>query len=592
VRNEDRMPFLRRFEARFNAVFTLVAGCTAAWGQTSSPLLGGVWSGNVTPTSVTVAARLNAAGQRVRLAVSPSEQLTEARYSAEAVTAAAAGNAVLLDVTGLTPGTQYHYGLEVGGVLRTEEAARGKFRTFPAGAGSFKLALLGDGDYRDPDQRSYDEVRAEEPMLLLFNGDLHYRDTNTTNPDDYRAGYGAVLAHPQQGRLFRSASLAYVWDDHDFAGGNDSNGTALGAAAARTAYADSVPHYPLRVGDGTIGQALTVGRVRIIITDTRSAAVPSTDPETPAKTRLGAAQKAWFKQELIGAREAGFPLILWMTSDPWIGPAALGDDSWAGYATERTEIADFLKDNRIRNLVIYGGDMHAIAYDDGTHSDYATGGGAPLIVLHAAPLTRDPNSKGGPYAAGPFLGRQQYGILEVTDNGGSTIQCEFSGKRVGEGAKVVLRFTASASAVTRRGLQPLVVGAERALVNVSSRGRIDTPTETVIVGFVVGGRTPRDILMRAVGPSLAAFGVTDALPQPRLALYRGSTLLATNENWGLQDAALLTAVFDRVGAFRLADPGSRDAAFFLNLVPGAYTLQASSLNGALGSVVVEAYEVP
>ncbi len=557
-----------------------------------SPFVSGAWSGNISPTSATVCIRLSAAGQRVRLAVSINEQLSSAVFSDTVTTAAAAGNVVTLDISGLQADTGYFYGIEVGGVLRAESNSRGRFRTFPQGAGSFKIALLGDGDYRDPDHRVYDAVLAEDPLLLLLNGDLHYSDLNTTNADDYRGAYDNVLRHPVQGRLLRGVPLAYMWDDHDFAGGNNTNGSAVGAAAARVVYGGYVPHYPLRTGDATIGQAFTVGRVRIIMTDGRTASVPPTTVESASKTRLGAVQKAWFKQELVSARDAGFPLIIWLNPTPWIGPATLGEDSWAGYATERTEIANFLKENRIRNLVIYSGDLHALAYDDGSHSDYATGGGAPLIVMHAAPLTRDPNNKGGPYTAGPFLGTQQYGILDVTDTGGTTIQCTFSGKRLGEGAKFIFQFSASAAAIEPRVALTLATVADRALVNISARGRINTPTDALTVGFVVAGQRSRNVLIRAVGPSLAAFGVTDAVPLPMISLYKGPTLIASNENWGLLDSARLTAAFDRAGAFRYLSTSSRDAAMYLSLEPGAYTMQATSTTGVVGSVIVEAYEVP
>ena len=100
-----------------------------------------------------------------------------------------------------------------------------------------------------------------------------------------------------------------------------------------------------------------------------------------------------------------------------------------------------------------------------------------LVMLHAAPLTRDPNSKGGPYTAGPFLGTQQYGILEVTDTGGPSVQCRFSGKRLGEGAKLVFQFSAAVGAIDPGGGLPVDPGTPRALVNISARGRITSPTD-------------------------------------------------------------------------------------------------------------------
>ncbi|WP_414660887.1 alkaline phosphatase D family protein [Horticoccus sp. 23ND18S-11] len=579
-----------RGAARLGLLLVFI-GSAALWAQPGSPFVSGAWSGNVSPTSGTVCIRLIAPGQRVRLAVSTSEQLTSPVFSPVVTTATGTGNAVKLTVGGLLPNTRYFYGVEVDGLLRPEPGSRGRFRTFPQGAASFKVALVGDTDYRFADHRGADAVLAEDPLLLLYNGDLHYADLTSTVTEDYRVQLDNTTRHPNIGAMLRGAPIAYMWDDHDFAGGDNSDGTAVGRDAIRAAYRECVPHYPLNVGDGTIGQAFTVGRVRVIMTDLRSASERSSNPETN-KTRMGVAQKAWFKQELIAARDANFPLVVWLSSVPWIAPAQLGDDSWAGYASEREEIANFIRDNRVRNVVVYAGDMHAMGYDDGEHSDYASGGGAPLIVFHAAALGAPPNEKGGPYSAGPFPGTLQYGLLEVNDTGGTTIQCRVTGKRVGEGAKFVYQFTASALAIDGRSLLVSDPSSDRALINISTRGRIGAPAETLIAGFVIAGRNPRNILLRAVGPSLAAFGVTGALPRPVLTLFKGNTVVASNDDWGLADFPRLTAAFDRAGAFRFASQTSRDAALYLALEPGAYTLQTASGDGSPGNVLVEIYEVP
>jgi hypothetical protein len=527
----------------------------------------------------------------VRLAVSTNDRLSPALFSPALTTAAASGNIVKLDVEGLQPGTDYDYGIEVAGVLRTETISRGKFRTFPQGAGSFRLAFSSCGDTTDPDQRAYDAILADQPLLFVHMGDFHYNDTNTTVAEDYRRNYDGVLNHRNQGALYRGVALAYMWDDHDFAG-DDSNGTAIGAATGRSVYREYAPHYPINVPGGTIAQSFTVGRVRLIMTDLHSASTVAGAAESAAKSRLGTAQKAWFKQELITARDAGFPLIVWVNTSPWIGGAQLGIDSWAGFATERTELANFLRDNRIKNLVMLSGDMHALAYDDGSDSDYAVGGGAPLVVLHAAPLTRLGAPKGGPYTAGPLIGILQYGLLDITDTGGTSVQARYSGKRVGEGAKLTFQFSASTSGIVVGANSGTGTGADRAFVNVSTRGRVATTDDALIAGFVVGGTAQRTILARAVGPSLKAFGVADALARPVLTLYRGNVVLASNDDWTFTDAARLFAAFDRVGAFRLLGGANPDAALMISLPPGAYTLQATGLGGATGSVLLEAYDVP
>ncbi len=554
-----------------------------AWAQTAVSFIGGVWSGNVTPTSATVVARLSAPSQRVRLVVSLSEALTRPVYSSVVTTAATSGNSAKLTIQGLEPDTDYFYGVEVGGVLRTDVVSRGRFRTFPLGRASFRIAFGSCGDFRADDQRAYDAIMRERPLLFINTGDLHYSDTNSTNPDDYRANYDNVLGHPVQGALYRSVAMAYMWDDHDFAG-NDSNGNAIGRDTARATYRERVPHYPLTAAGGTISQSFTIGRVRFIMTDLRSASQAADLRESATKTRLGASQKAWFKQELISARDGGFPLIVWVCTMPWIGEAKLGDDTWAGYATERTEIANFIRDNRIDNLVMLSGDMHALAFDDGTHSDYATGGGAPITVLHAAALTSTGSSKGGPFTEGPMPGSQQYGILEVFDNGGSSVACRFIGKHAVEGAKLTQIFSGSVAGQR-----------EQSIVNISTLARVASADEALISGFVISGSSNRSVLIRAIGPTLSAFGVKDALNAPVLSLYRGDQLVATNSGWAGSTSATMEAMldaFDSTGAFRLVDPTSRDAALRATLTPGSYTVQVRSGDGAAGSALLEVYQLP
>ena len=567
---------------RIILLVTLVSLACGVSAQTSSPLVSSVWSGNVTPTSASVVVRLAAAGQKVRLLVSVNSSLTPATFSASATTAVTAGNTVTLTVSGLLPDGDYFYGIEVAGVVRTEPNSRGRFRTFPLGRGSFKIAFSSCSDFRKADQGAFDAIVAERPLMFIHMGDLHYIDTDSARIEDYRVNYDAVLNHPNQSALYRSMAIAYMWDDHDFCG-NDSNSAAIGRDAARFVYRERTPHYPIAPAGGAMAQAFTIGRVRVILTDLRSAAAGSNLRESATKSRLGAAQKAWFKQELINARDAGFPLTLWVSTMPWIAPAVLGEDSWGGYATERTEIANFIRDNRITNVAILSGDMHGLAFDDGVHSDYATGGGAPLTVLHAAALTHTGAEKGGPYTGGPIMGGQQYGILEVFDTGGPSVACRFTGKRVGEGDKLNYIFSSSAAG-----------SAGVALSNISMLARVTGGEDALTSGFVIAGQAARQVLVRAIGPSLASFGLADALERPQLTIFKGSTAIATNEGWGTDPDAIdrLTEMFDRSGAFRLQEASSRDAALVLSLAPGVYTMRVKSADGKPGSALLEVYDVP
>jgi hypothetical protein len=110
-------------------------------------------------------------------------------------------------------------------------------------------------------------------------------------------------------------------------------------------------------------------------------------------------------------------------------------------------------------------------------------------------------------------------------------------------------------------------------------------------GFVIGGSTPRKILVRAIGPTLGAepFNIGGVVADPQLALFSGQTQIGANDNWG--GAAVLSAAFAQVGAFALAG-GSRDAALLAELQPGAYTVQVSGVAATTGLALVEVYEVP
>ena len=87
--------------------------------------------------------------------------------------------------------------------------------------------------------------------------------------------------------------------------------------------------------------------------------------------------------------------------------------------------------------------MHALAADDGSNSDFATGGGAPIPVMAAAPLDREASIKGGPYSQGvykPRKGEGCFGLVEVADSG-AAISARFSGRNNADEEQVTLTVT-------------------------------------------------------------------------------------------------------------------------------------------------------
>ncbi|HEU5080686.1 MAG TPA: immunoglobulin domain-containing protein [Opitutaceae bacterium] len=130
------------------------------------------------------------------------------------------------------------------------------------------------------------------------------------------------------------------------------------------------------------------------------------------------------------------------------------------------------------------------------------------------------------------------------------------------------------------------------LINISTRSYVGTGGDVMIAGFIIGGTSPKTVLIRASGPALAAFGVPGALTDPTIELHDSKTIIATNDNWGddAQEKTLLQQAFQATNAFGWVD-GSKDAAIVVNLDPGSYTAVVAGKNNATGVALIEAYEV-
>ncbi len=125
------------------------------------------------------------------------------------------------------------------------------------------------------------------------------------------------------------------------------------------------------------------------------------------------------------------------------------------------------------------------------------------------------------------------------------------------------------------------------LANISTRGQVQTGFNVMIGGFVVSGSAPKTVVVRAIGPSLANFGVSGALSNPTLQLVRSSdqAVIATNDDWGSAANAA------QISASGFAPSNPLESAIYVTLQPGAYTAIVSGVGGATGVGLVEVYEL-
>ena len=174
--------------------------------------------------------------------------------------------------------------------------------------------------------------------------------------------------------------------------------------------------------------------------------------------------------------------------------------------------------------------------------------------------------KGGVPIVGATSATLTFSPVRLTDAGSYTVEVSNAAGTVVSAAAVVRVAPRPSSRITNVSIRtPLAVG------------------QTLIVGLSMSGGA-KAVLVRAVGPGLSPFGVSDAMTDPRLMLFRGAVVEGMSDDWG--GGPTLAATFASVGAFALP-AGSRDAALVAT-IDGGRTVQV--VGASPGTVLVEAYD--
>ena len=125
------------------------------------------------------------------------------------------------------------------------------------------------------------------------------------------------------------------------------------------------------------------------------------------------------------------------------------------------------------------------------------------------------------------------------------------------------------------------------LGNISTRGFVGSGLNVMIAGFITASGTggSGEVLIRALGPSLGAAGVSGSLGDPVLELRdHNGALIATNDSWKSEQEA-------EINATGIAPPNDGEAAILTTLAPGAYTAIASGRGGTSGVGLIEVYNL-
>ncbi len=152
--------------------------------------------------------------------------------------------------------------------------------------------------------------------------------------------------------------------------------------------------------------------------------------------------------------------------------------------------------------------------------------------------------------------------------------------------------TNSAGSVTSQIAHIAVVEAPSSrVIALSTRAYAGAGDDTLITGFAIAGAQPKKVLIRAVGPTLATFGISNTMNDPQVQVLNSTNqVVAANDNWGASsNLAELTAAMQSTGVFAL-QANSKDAALVTTLSPGNYTAMLTSSDGGNGNAIAEIYE--
>lgn len=126
------------------------------------------------------------------------------------------------------------------------------------------------------------------------------------------------------------------------------------------------------------------------------------------------------------------------------------------------------------------------------------------------------------------------------------------------------------------------------LANLSTRGFVQTGSNVMIGGFILGGDGNANVAVRGIGPSLAQFGISPVLADPTLELRDGNgALLISNDDW--QDDPTSASELSFLG---LAPQDPKESGIVQSLPPGTFTAILAGKNGGTGIGLVEIYHVP
>ena len=327
-------------------------------------------------------------------------------------------------IRGLKPHREYYYRFET----KNKRSRIGTFRTLPPPDSKtpIKIAYFSCQDYEAGYYNAQRAIAAEDIDLYVFLGDYVYEhryydgpadrldtlgangDGDVQTLDEYRQKYRQYQADPDLQQLQASHAFVSVWDDHEvednYAGNtpdsastdpqnleNDNETPRRVPYLQRKkngykAFFESMPRIKFKGDKNRIYGSVRLGGIgELFLTDQRQyrdqqpcndrLLVSCPDGDNPARTMLGAEQKAWFKNA-VPASSANWKLwgseVMLMSLD-LPQTQHVNQDGWDGYGAERREILEHFVNSGVKDLAALTGDIHTFFAGDMTTNGESNG---------------------------------------------------------------------------------------------------------------------------------------------------------------------------------------------------------------------------
>jgi alkaline phosphatase D len=318
-------------------------------------------------------------------------------------TAAGSDFTKVIRVDNLQPATTYKYSVQVNGIPEQPEFEH-TFRTASSGKSKFTLAFGGGAGYVTKHEYMWETIASFNPNALLLLGDNMYSD----DPDSSQMQkfcYYRRQSPPQFRRLVSTTPVYSIWDDHDFGTNDCSGGPEIDVPNWKRPVWEVFrqnwvnPGYAGGTAQPGCWYDFHISDVHFIMLDGRYYR------HRPGKTMLGPAQKEWLKKTVKASR-ATFKVLC--SPVPW-DYRTKGDskDTWNGFKEERTEIFDFLANNKIGGVLLISADRHrSDAWEIERPNGYA------LYEFNSSRLTNNHVHGTRPAAIFSYNKKQSFGLVE------------------------------------------------------------------------------------------------------------------------------------------------------------------------------------